>query len=59
MDDQQIQEYIERYVKGNLSDHEEDLLWIEFLKDPGWFEYFNTYLNLLAIAKGSRSISRG
>lgn len=54
MEDQQIQLQIERYVKGELSDIEEDQLWIEFLKAPEWFDYFQTYLNLMALAKDPR-----
>lgn len=42
----QITEQITRYIKGELSEEEEDLLWVEFLNDKQLFRQFQTELNL-------------
>ena len=46
MTNKEISELITRYLKGELSDSEEDRLWIEFLKDEKTFRKFETELNL-------------
>ena len=51
MTDKEIQINIERYIKGMLSQNETDQLWTEFLKNPGWYDYLNTYLNIINLAK--------
>lgn len=51
MNDQEIQQQIERYINGDLSEVQEDELWIVFLKDPDWFNYFDTYLNVIHLSK--------
>lgn len=42
---------IERYLRGELLQSEIDLLYIEFLKDLYWFDFFNTYLQIVAISR--------
>jgi len=44
-----MQEKIEKYVRGELSCEEVDELWAIFLSDPDWYEYFSTWLHLVAI----------
>ncbi|WP_340104040.1 tetratricopeptide repeat protein [Rhodohalobacter sp. 8-1] len=46
MTEKEISRQITRYINGELSDHEEDQLWIEFLKNPKNYELFETELNL-------------
>lgn len=46
MTEKEISIQITRYIKGELNDREEDLLWIEFLKNPEYYELFETELNL-------------
>lgn len=46
MTEKEISIQITRYIKGELNDREEDLLWIEFLKNPDYYELFETELNL-------------
>jgi len=48
---QEDQERIEKYVKGELSTDQIDELWIKFIQDPELYDYFNTYLHLIALAK--------
>lgn len=47
----EIQEKIECYFSGELNDKQENKLWVLFLKDPEWYNYFITYLNLMALAR--------
>lgn len=51
MRDQKIQELVERDIKGELDSKQEDELWIIFLRKPEWYDYFITYLNLVALTK--------
>jgi len=51
MADRDIYIRIERYIKGELSQDEIDSLWIEFIRDPDMFNYFETYVNLIALSK--------
>jgi len=37
---------IEAYILGDMSDQEIDLLWIEFLRDPEWYDFFETELSI-------------
>lgn len=46
MTEKEISRQITRYIKGELNEQEEDLLWIEFLKNPEYYELFETELNL-------------
>jgi len=45
-----IQKQIHAYVGGRLNQHEIDELWIEFLKDPDWYDIFETELHLRSLA---------
>lgn len=40
-----------KYINGELSEEEIDILWIEFLKDPERFNRFLTLLHLEALRK--------
>ena len=51
---QEDQERIEKYIQGNLSENETDNLWADFIADPELYDYFNTYLHLIALAKMNR-----
>lgn len=31
---------IEAYILGKLNESEVDELWVEFLKEPEWYDYF-------------------
>lgn len=46
MTEKEISRQITRYINGELNDHEEDQLWVEFLKNPKYYELFETELNL-------------
>lgn len=46
MTEKEIIIQITRYIKGELNDREEDLLWEEFLKNPEYYDLFETELNL-------------
>lgn len=52
-----VQEQIERYVRGELSEEEEEKLWILFLAESEWYDYFITYLNLVALMKQEKELS--
>ena len=41
-----IMKRIGAYIQGKLTQDEIDLLWIEFLKAPEWYEMFETELHL-------------
>jgi len=41
-----IMQRIEKYILGKLTQKEIDELWIEFLIEPEWYKYFETYLHL-------------
>ncbi|MEX0662077.1 MAG: hypothetical protein WEA58_04180 [Balneolaceae bacterium] len=47
----EIQERIDQYIQGNLSENEIDQLWVTFLDSPEWFDYFTTLVNLYSIGK--------
>lgn len=49
----EIQNRIEEYIKGRLSDEEIDELWVLFLESPEWFDYFTTLLNLYSIGRSN------
>ena len=55
--DQQIemQQRIETYISEGLPPDEENKLWIEFLRNPDWYDYFITLLNLHALFKRSKT----
>ncbi|REL38452.1 hypothetical protein DYD21_00425 [Rhodohalobacter sp. SW132] len=46
MTEKEISILISRYIKGELSDEEEDQLWVEFLKDSSLLKQYETELNL-------------
>lgn len=46
MTDKEIIIAIDRYIRGNLTGEEIDRLWIEFLKNPEYFDWFETDLHL-------------
>ena len=46
-----IQKQIHAFIGGKLNQHEIDELWIEFLKDPDWYDIFETELHLRSIAR--------
>lgn len=41
---------IEIYIHEGLPTEAEDQLWIIFLKQPDWYSYFDTMINLYAIS---------
>lgn len=43
---------IENYLLGKLNQKEIDELWIEFLKDPGWFEMELKIRRLFLVSDG-------
>ena len=47
----QIQKQIEDFILGKLSQREIDLLWIEFLKAPEWYNLFEVELHLRALGR--------
>lgn len=49
------QRKIEKYIRGELSANQINELWIEFIREPELYDYFNTYLHLIALAKDPRS----
>lgn len=44
---------IEDYIRGKLSPGEIDSLWVEFLKNPAAFEYFEVLLHLHHLNKST------
>lgn len=48
---------IDDYICSRLSQVEIDELWIEFLREPEWFYYFETYLHLLELAKRLKKLN--
>jgi hypothetical protein len=46
MIDIEMQEKIERYILGRIGPEEELELWIRFLEDREWFNYFIIELHL-------------
>ena len=52
-----IHENIEKYIHGELNQDEIDLLWIEFLRDPDLFGYFETLLHLRHILRNQTLIN--
>ena len=55
MEDQKIIKEINRYIKGELGPAEIDELWVEFLKNPEYYEWFETELHLIKLAKDQKS----
>jgi len=54
MEGERIIEMMERihdYIHGRLSTQEEYDLWIEFVKEPRWYQIFDTELHLTHLAK--------
>jgi tetratricopeptide (TPR) repeat protein len=62
MTEKQIIKEIDRYINGELKPDEIDLLWEQFLKNPEYFEWFETELHLKKLAmdskKGKKKIFR-
>ena len=48
-----MQQKIENYIQGKLSQSEIDKLWIEFLKAPKWYKYFEIELHLKYLIRNS------
>lgn len=46
-----IQQQIDLYIKGELSQDEIDELWKEFLKHPEWYDWFETEVHLRSLIK--------
>lgn len=46
MTEKEINVQITRYIQGELSETEEDQLWVKFLEDPEYYRLFKTELNL-------------
>ena len=44
---------IEAYILGKLDQREIDLLWIEFLKAPEWYDLFETELHLRSLGRSA------
>lgn len=42
----EMQQACENYILGRLSQEEIDELWVQFLKAPDLFEYFEIYIHL-------------
>lgn len=55
MEDQNIIKEISRYIKGELGPAEIDELWVEFLKNPEYYNWFETELHLTKLAKDQNS----
>lgn len=56
MEEERIIEMMKRihaYIHGQLSPQEEGQLWIEFLKDPHWYNIFETELHFTHLAKNA------
>jgi len=47
MTESEIKKRIDKYIDGELSDKETEQLWIVFLKNPEWFEYYQEREKLL------------
>lgn len=45
----EMQQAIENYILGKLTQQEIDQLWIKFLKAPEWFNYFLTEIHLRSV----------
>jgi len=58
MIDKEIVKQIEKYVEEGLSDTEEDLLWIEFLKDHKWLKYYEAYQDIFKKSEPAPSPQR-
>jgi len=57
MEEERIIEMMKRiddFISGKLDPVQEDALWIEFLKDPHWFNMFQTELHLTHLAKHAK-----
>jgi len=49
-----MQKLIEAYILGKLDQREIDLLWIEFLKKPEWYDIFETELYLRSLGRDAK-----
>ena len=54
-----IEQKIEMYIEGRLSEEESDLLWAEMMKRPDYYDYFKTVVNLKHIVKDADSVGEG
>ena len=52
-----MQKMIEAYILGKLDQKEIDLLWIEFLKEPEWYDLFETELHLRSLGRAAKKRS--
>jgi len=46
-----MQKLIEAYILGKLEQRTIDLLWIEFLKEPEWYDVFEAQPYLISYTK--------
>lgn len=53
MNGKEIIKQIDSYIKGKLTTRETDLLWVKFLENPQYFEWFETELHLRYLLKRS------
>ncbi|MEX0646233.1 MAG: tetratricopeptide repeat protein [Balneolaceae bacterium] len=48
---------IDNYINGKLDTREIDLLWVKFLENPDWFEWFETELHLRYLVNKNKKSS--
>lgn len=48
-----IQKLIEDYLLGKLDQRQIDQLWIEFLKEPEWYDLYEAELHLRALGRAA------
>lgn len=46
-----VMQRIERYILNRLNPEEIDELWLLFVQDPEWYEFFKTELHLRNMVK--------
>lgn len=54
MNEEKIIKEIDRYIKGDLNPGEIDNLWMQFLKNPEYYQWFETELHLISLAKDQK-----
>jgi len=51
-----IEQKIDLYIEGRLSEEESDLLWAEMMREPDYYDYFKTVVNLKHIVKETGAV---
>ena len=51
----EIMKRIDRYIRGELNQQEIDELWIGFLEDPQWYDWFEAELHLINLIRKFRN----